>query len=149
MHARSQEHGAAAAVVQRYYAAINARDYGTAWSQWGENGPAGQTMERFQAGFAATRATHVTIYRMTPGDAGAGSIYQPVPVTVDAELADRTRQHFAGTYVVRRVNDVDGASRAAALAHRFGEAATRFIGVTWTGNRLYRTIHPSFTRSGV
>jgi len=103
---------AAAAVVQRYYAAINARDYGTAWSQWGENGPAGQTMEKFQAGFAATRATHVTSGRMTPGDAGAGSVYQPVPVTIDAELADGTRQHFAGTYVVRRVNDVDGASAA-------------------------------------
>lgn len=103
---------AAAAVVQRYYAAINARDYGTAWSQWGEDGPAGQTMERFQAGFAATRATHVTIGRMTPGDAGAGSVYQPVPVTIDAELTDGTRQHFAGTYVVRRVNDVDGASAA-------------------------------------
>ena len=49
---------------------------------------------------------------MTPGDAGAGSVYQPVPVTIDAELADGTRQHFAGTYVVRRVNAVDGASAA-------------------------------------
>ncbi|WHO40086.1 hypothetical protein PMI04_005695 [Sphingobium sp. AP49] len=103
---------AAAAVVQRYYAALNARDYGTAWTLWGDDGPAGQTMARFEAGFAATRATHVTIGRLEPGDAGAGSLYQPVPVTVEAELLDGTRQRFTGTYVVRRVNDVDGASAA-------------------------------------
>jgi hypothetical protein len=51
----------------------------------------------------------VTIGALTPGDGGAGSIYQPVPVTVDATLDDGTRQRFRGTYVVRRVNGVDGA----------------------------------------
>lgn len=101
---------AAAAVVQRYYRALNARDYGTAWTLWGNDGPPGQTIAGFQAGFAATRATHVTIGTLPPGDAGAGSLYQPIPVSVDAELMDGTRQRFTGTYVVRRVNDVDGAS---------------------------------------
>lgn len=101
---------AAAAVVERYYSALNARDFGTAWQQWGDDGPPNQTMDRFAAGFADTRATHVTIGTLAPGDAGAGSIYQPVPVTVDATLDDGTRQRFRGTYVVRRVNDVDGAT---------------------------------------
>ncbi|MFP1130277.1 hypothetical protein [Asticcacaulis sp. W401b] len=43
---------AAAAVVRLYYSAINARDYGTAWSQWGEDGPPNQSLPRFKAGFA-------------------------------------------------------------------------------------------------
>lgn len=107
---RSKE--AAAAVVQRYYSALNARDFDTAWQQWGENGPPNQTPEQFRAGFAHTRATHVVIGTLQPGDAGAGSVYQPVPVTVDATLDDGTHQRFRGTYVVRRVNDVDGASAA-------------------------------------
>lgn len=103
---------AAVAVVQRYYSALNARDYGTAWTQWGEGGPPNQTLEKFQAGFAGTRSTRVTIGRLEPGDGGAGSIYQTVPVTVDSQLQDGTRQRFVGDYVVRRVNDVDGASPA-------------------------------------
>lgn len=101
---------AAAAVVQRYYSALNARDYDTAWRQWGETGPAGQTQAQFKAGFARTRSTRVTIGALEPGDAAAGSIYQPVPVTVDATLDDGTRQQFRGTYILRRVNDVDGAT---------------------------------------
>ncbi|PXA83693.1 hypothetical protein DMC47_42680 [Nostoc sp. 3335mG] len=101
---------AAAAVVQRYYSALNAHDYGTAWQQWGDDGPPNQTQAKFEAGFAHTKATHVTIGAMQPGDGAAGSIYQTVPVTVDATLDDGTHQRFAGNYVIRRVNDVDGAS---------------------------------------
>lgn len=112
---------AAVAVVQRYYAALNARDYGTAWAQWGEGGPPNQTLNKFQAGFADTRSTRVTIGRLEPGDAGAGSIYQTVPVTVDSQLQDGKRQRFVGDYVVRRVNDVDGAS-SAQLRWHIGQA---------------------------
>lgn len=103
---------AAAAVVKRYYSAINARDFSTAWSQWGEDGPPGQARGRFEAGFGLTQSTHVTIGRLTPGDAGAGSLYQPVPVTVDSQLVDGRRQRFVGEYIVRRVNGVDGATPA-------------------------------------
>ncbi|SFP35425.1 hypothetical protein [Sphingomonas rubra] len=103
---------AAADVVRRYYAAIDAGDYDTAWSQWGENGRPGQTRAAFQAGFARTRSTHVTIGALKPGEGAAGSIYQPVPVIVDATLDNGTRQRFRGQYVVRRINDVDGATPA-------------------------------------
>jgi hypothetical protein len=101
---------AAAAVVQRYYAALDARDYDTAWQQWGDDGRPGQTRAAFEQGFAHTRTTRVTIGALPPGDAGAGSSYQPVPVTVDATLDDGRHQRFRGRYVVRRVNAVDGAS---------------------------------------
>jgi hypothetical protein len=101
---------AAADVVRRYYAAIDARDYGTAWTQWGDNGRPGQTFAAFEKGFARTRATRVTIGTLGPSEGGAGSIYQTVPVTVEATLDDGSAQRFAGSYVVRRVNGVDGAS---------------------------------------
>jgi hypothetical protein len=101
---------AAAAVIERYYAAIGARDYATAWQQWGDHGPPRQTLAQFTAGFAGTRSVHVTIGALPQGDAGAGSIYQSVPVTVEAVLDDGTHQRFGGDYTVRRVNDVDGAT---------------------------------------
>lgn len=101
---------AAVAVVRRYYAALNARDYGTAWQQWGDDGPPNQPLAKFQAGFAHTKATQVTIGTLPPGEGAAGSSYQTVPVTVDATLDDGTHQRFAGSYAIRRVNDVDGAS---------------------------------------
>lgn len=62
---------AAAAVVRRYYSAINARDYATAWTQWGDEGRPGQTLAAFEAGFAHTRSTRVTIGALQPGDGGA------------------------------------------------------------------------------
>ncbi|ESQ86483.1 hypothetical protein [Asticcacaulis benevestitus] len=103
---------AAVAVVKRYYSALNAHDYDTAWQQWGEGGPPNQTRAKFSSGFAHTRATHVTIGVLEPSEGGAGSIYQNVPVVVDATLDDGTHQRFTGEYVVRRVNDVDGAAPA-------------------------------------
>ena len=115
---------AAAAVVQRYYSAINARDFDTAWSQWGDNGSPGQTRAAFEAGFAQTRSVRVAIGKLEPGDAGAGSIYQPVPVTVTATLTNGKRQIFRGSYVVRRVNGVDGAT-AAQLRWHLGSAKLR------------------------
>ena len=117
---------AAIAVVQRYYAAINARDYGTAWAQWGDDGPPNQTLQAFQAGFANTRSTRVTIGDVEPGSAGAGSIYQTVPVTVDSQLQNGTVQRFAGDYIVRRVNDVDGASPGQLRWH-IGQATLKAV----------------------
>ncbi|EGF93126.1 hypothetical protein ABI_15660 [Asticcacaulis biprosthecium C19] len=101
---------AAAAVVTRYYSALNASDFDTAWRQWGEDGQPNQTRDTFQAGFAHTQSTRVTIGKLEPAEGGAGSIYQTVPVTVDAMLDNGQRQRFTGDYVVRRVNGVDGAS---------------------------------------
>ena len=105
-----QSQAAAVAVVTRYYSALNARDYATAWTQWGENGPPHQSLPAFQAGFAHTRSTHVAIGTLAPAEGAAGSIYQTVPVTVDAVLDTGQSQRFTGDYVVRRVNGVDGAS---------------------------------------
>lgn len=117
---------AAADVVRRYYAAINARDYAVAWQQWGEDGRPGQSYDMFKAGFAQTRAVKVTIGALGASDGAAGSVYQPVPVTVEATLADGTRQRFRGDYVLRRVNGVDGAS-AAQLRWRIDSARLKDV----------------------
>lgn len=101
---------AAADVVRRYYAAIDARDFGTAWTQWGDEGRPGQTLAAFEKGFAHTHATKVTIGALGPSEGAAGSVYQTIPVTVAATLDDGTAQRFIGSYVVRRINGVDGAS---------------------------------------
>jgi hypothetical protein len=101
---------AGADVVRRYYAALDARDYSTAWSQWGDGGRPGQSFAAFRDGFARTRATRVTIGTLPPVEGAAGSSYLTVPVTVEATLDDGKRQRFVGSYVVRRVNDVDGAT---------------------------------------
>lgn len=101
---------AAAAVVRRYYSALNARDFDTAWRQWGPDGPPDQTAVRFRAGFERTRSTAVTIGELEPGGGAAGSVYQEVPVKIEATLDDGTRQSFRGRYVLRRVNGVEGAS---------------------------------------
>jgi hypothetical protein len=86
--------------------------YDTAWAQWGQGGQPGQTFARFVAGFKNTRSTRVAIKKIGLGDGGAGSIYQPVSVTVESTLLDGTRQTFSGEYVMRRVNNVDGATEA-------------------------------------
>ena len=69
-----------------------------------------QTFAAFEKGFAHTRATKVKTGTLGPSEGAAGSIYQTVPVTVEATLDDGSAQRFAGSYVVRRINNVDGAS---------------------------------------
>jgi hypothetical protein len=102
---------AAVATVRLYYRALAARDYPTAYAQWADRGGAsGNDYESFAAGFARTRATRVATGAPRDMEGAAGSSFVTVPVTVDAELDDDTRQHFVGSYTLRRVNDVPGAT---------------------------------------
>ena len=102
---------AAVAVIERYYDAVAAHDYPTAYALWGGDGAAsGQDQAAFARGFADTRSV-----RVAPGKPGliegaAGSRYVTVPVTVTSTLTDGTRQRFAGQYVLRRVAPIEGAS---------------------------------------
>lgn len=107
----ASERERAADVVRRYYDAINARDYPVAYAQWGDGGAAsGKPYAAFAAGFADTASVRVTAREVPPVEGAAGSLYAEVPVTVDAVRSDGKRQRFTGTYVVRRVNDVDGST---------------------------------------
>ncbi|MGF7152556.1 nuclear transport factor 2 family protein [Novosphingobium gossypii] len=103
---------AAADMVERYYDAINARDYASAWALWGPDGGAsGKTLTAFQDGFVHTRRVHVDIGKVSDVEGGAGSLYVTVPVTIDAELDDGTRQRFTGSYALRQINRGMGISQ--------------------------------------
>jgi hypothetical protein len=100
--------GAAVAVVERYYAAVARGDYRAAHALW--NG--GRTLAAVRRGYARTAWVRVTPLPPFRSDAGAGSVFATIPVRVDARLRDGTRQRFAGSFSLRRVNDVDGSSAA-------------------------------------
>lgn len=98
-------------VVQRYYDAINHRQYGTAYRYWSGNGRAsGKSLRAFAAGFARTRSSRVFIGDVGPAEGAAGSLYVTVPVRVEARQANGSAQRFAGSYTLRRVNNVPGAT---------------------------------------
>lgn len=103
---------AAADMVMRYYSAINARDYASAYALWGpDGGTSGKTLTELSEGYAHTRRTHVDIGKVSDVEGGAGSIYVTVPVTVDAELDDGRRQRFTGSYALRQINRGMGISQ--------------------------------------
>ncbi|PZO90264.1 MAG: hypothetical protein DI623_07335 [Sphingomonas sanxanigenens] len=102
---------AASDVIQLYYRALAARDYGTAYAQWSNGGAAsGKSYDAFAKGFAETRTTSVTLGQPGAAEGAAGSSFVTIPVTVAATLGDGERQRFAGSYTLRRVNDVPGAT---------------------------------------
>ncbi len=94
---------AARAVVVRYYAEIDRGDYRAAYALW--NGGAPQPYPVFVNGYARTAHTRVTAGAPGDEEGAAGSVFITVPVQVYATLKNGARQHFAGSYVLRRVND--------------------------------------------
>lgn len=97
-------------VVRDYYRAIDARDYATAWAKWGDRGRTGQTYAAFRRGFTATRKVRVSVTGPARSEGAAGSTYVTVPVRVYALTTTGAHQRFDGSYIVRRVNAVDGGS---------------------------------------
>ncbi len=100
----------AVAVIQRYYDAIDRRDYEQAYRTWQGNGSASrQTFEAFKNGFAETASAQVKFGEPSRVEGAAGSQYITVPVTLLATTQNRAVQQFKGTYVLRR-SLVDGTS---------------------------------------
>ncbi|MFF8968445.1 hypothetical protein [Streptomyces sp. NPDC014995] len=85
--------------VTRYFEAINAHDFATAWELGGKN--LDDDFSSFKAGFADTARDVVTI-NSVEGDT--------VSVDLRAELSDGTQQSYSGTYTV-----VDGVITAASM----------------------------------
>jgi hypothetical protein len=99
-----------ALLVRRYYEAIQAGKYDSAYALWGQSGQAsGKNLAAFSAGFAQTAEVRATVSDSVQLEGAAGSQYATVPVVIDATLRDGTRQHFEGTYTLRRAM-VDGAT---------------------------------------
>jgi hypothetical protein len=80
----------ASAVVQNYYAAINAHDYQSAWSIGGKN--LAGSYDSFVKGFANTASDSVTVTSVS-GDT--------VMIQLDSTQTDGTHGYFTGTYTVQ------------------------------------------------
>jgi hypothetical protein len=97
--------GTAIAAIERYYSAINNRDYQTAYLTWDNNGKdSGKTIEDFASGFAQTRSSRVVIDDPGAIEGAAGSLYVTLPVTVEAITGAGEIQRFTGRYVLRQPN---------------------------------------------
>lgn len=102
----------AAAVVRRYYGAIDARQYDQAYQLWsGDGRSSGQSAASFAGGFEQTAG--VTVQTGTPGrvEGAAGSRYVRIPVSIRAVQVDGSEHRYEGSYTLRRAV-VDGASDA-------------------------------------
>lgn len=100
----------AVAVLRRYYAAINAGDFTTAYAQWRDEGRAsGQSPEQFASGFAGTQGVSVQFGEAGPVDAGAGQRHIEIPVSLEARQADGSVRRYVGKYTLQ-MTVVDGAN---------------------------------------
>jgi len=96
----------ARAVVQTWARALEARQFGLAWEQFGSP-PASR------AAYAQWWQRYRTIrVSLGPGigDAGMGSLYYTVPATLTGTTTAGKPFRLQGDVMLRRVNDVDGAT---------------------------------------
>ena len=92
-------------VVQAWADTVRARDWPAAYGYWGDHGArSGKTLAQFTAQWSKLNKPLVVLGK---GDqeGAAGSLYYTVPVTI----SDGDKR-ISGELVLRRVNDVDGAS---------------------------------------
>lgn len=100
----------AAAVIEAYHAAINAKEYERAWRMWENDGAAsGKSLEDFQSGFASTASVAVELGPLGRVEPAAGSRFIAIPVRVTAKSTNGETQRYQGGYVLRR-SVVDGAT---------------------------------------
>jgi hypothetical protein len=91
-------------------AAMEARDWTAARAVFGEfGGQSGLSEKAFAAAWSKYRIVDVTVGQGEQ-DAGAGSAFYEVPVTITGLTTDNKPYHLAGSLSLRRVNDVDGAT---------------------------------------
>jgi hypothetical protein len=102
---------AAIQVVRNYYDAINHQDYRRAYEDWANHGAASnQSFDQFKQGFADTASVSVEIGEPGRVEGAAGSLYIEVPVTITATTVSGSTQRFKGSYNLRRVNNIPGAT---------------------------------------
>lgn len=99
----------AVAVLEAYFADLDAGRYDEAYSAW-QSGANPQTLAEFTAGYAGTASVLAEVGAPGPIDAGAGQRFIEIPVTIEATLTDGTVQHFEGTYVLHHTANIPGAT---------------------------------------
>jgi hypothetical protein len=98
-------------ILLAWACALEQGDFATAYAQWGADAAArsGRTEAEHAAYWAAFRTIAVAVPegRM---EGAAGSSYYEVPATITGERTDGTAYRLEGPVVLRRVNDVPGAT---------------------------------------
>ncbi|MEJ7935763.1 hypothetical protein WG907_16055 [Sphingobium sp. AN558] len=104
----------AAQVVQGYYGLLEQKRYGDAQDLWSDNSPEGaQDDAHFALRFRGFSEIHANIGAPRHPEGAAGSSYVTVPVQVYGRIAANGSPWYRLRQVVlRRVNDVPGASAA-------------------------------------
>jgi len=90
---------------------IELREFDQAWNLMGDAARAQTSKARFRALFQPLREISVAV----PGgqiEGAAGSSYYTVPTTITGTRADGTKAELKGEVVLRRVNEVPGATPA-------------------------------------
>jgi hypothetical protein len=114
----SDDAQAAVTIVHDYYRAISAHDFERAYHYWDGDGPPGQTLAAFTAGFADTASVEATTEKPSRIEPAMGSRYIEVPTAIAATTKDGHTRQFVGTYTLRRTV-VDGAPASARTWHLY------------------------------
>lgn len=99
-------------LVRGYYADVNRGDYQGAYQRWGENGPPQETVADFAEQFSDTPSLELTVTDDAFLEGAAGSVYANIPIRLKFKNIDGSTRFWHGTAIVKRVNDVPGASDA-------------------------------------
>ena len=115
----------AVAVVRDYYAAINARDFETAYAKWDDGGAASrQDFAHFRDGYADTESVQATLGAAHGLEGAAGSRYVKVPVELRAQQRDGSVRRYRGEFDLHAVV-ADGASGEQRRWHLYSAAIQR------------------------
>lgn len=101
----------ARAILLPWARGIELREFDQSWDMMGAAAQTQVTKTAFNAMFAPLRDLVVAV----PGgsmEGAAGSIYYTVPTTITGTARDGSKRTFSGEVVLRRVNDVPGATPA-------------------------------------
>lgn len=96
-------------VLLSFARAIELEEFDRAWALLSPADRQKWTKAEFARNFAGLEAITVAIPNGTT-DGAAGSIYYLAPITIDATGSDGRPVRFEGETVLKRVNDVDGAT---------------------------------------
>lgn len=90
------------ALIESYYNAINRKEYARAYGYYSEEGRE-PDFKTFSKGYENTKSVKVAV-RKTEPDPGAGQIYWSLPIAIESESNDGTKQVFTGCYTLRLTN---------------------------------------------
>lgn len=102
---------AAADLVQRYAAALEAGKFDDAYALWGSGGDtAGMSAADFARSFDKYSEIHGQVGGPSQPEGAAGSVYVTVPLQLYGRLKAGGTFNLIGPVTIRRVNDVPGAA---------------------------------------